>query len=103
MTKEEYWQEWLECAEDEVGVSLTKKQSLHIAKSIQICRESINQAFYEPKSPYPGEIENLKKQPKKEKEKRGCSACRGKGYITENFGTRSSTSPCDECNGEGKV
>lgn len=102
MNKADYWHECLAQSLEEHGVIASEQQIIAIASDIEGAHENIGMAFYLPENPMAGEIAGLQKALKKEKEKVGCRRCNGNGYITSNFGDRSSTSQCDKCHGEGK-
>ena len=105
--KVRYWREALECALDEIGASdkLTKEEIAAVAASLEASAECQSMAFGYDCIPNPQtlEIEELKRKLDIERKKVVCKECSGKGSITINFGTRSSTSTCYICRGEGKV
>jgi len=99
-----YWKESIEAALDEACLTATPAQIETIVKCVEISHDQYGMAFGHDCIPNPVVLENdrLKKALKIEQDKVGCKTCNGRGSITENFGTRSSTSRCDRCNGEGK-
>jgi hypothetical protein len=101
-----YWREALESSLDEhcPGIALSSEQAEAIAKDLSIAHEQYGMAFHHPEMPILQEMKDLKAKYIKEREKVGCSVCRGRGSITEYFGPlgRSSTDRCHKCNGEGK-
>jgi hypothetical protein len=99
-----YWKESIEAALDEAGLTATPDQIETITKCVEISHDQYGMAFGHDCIPNPLKLENeqLKRELKVEQSKIACKECHGRGNITENFGTRSSTSRCDRCNGEGK-
>ena len=99
-----YWKECVESALDEVGLSATDEQINTIVKCIEISHDQYGMAFGHDCIPNPLVEDNkrLIEQLQIERDKKPCKECGGRGNITYNYGTRSSTSRCDRCNGEGK-
>ena len=62
MTPTDYWREAVETSLDEMGVSLTAEQVNELAECMQGCHENYGLAFYQPSSPYPTEMDRLKKE-----------------------------------------
>lgn len=101
--KQDYWKECLASSFNEHGIIATADQIKKVAEDIQISHENIGMAFYVPENPLAGELKKVTAALKAEKEKVFCKVCKGKGSITEAFGTgRVSISTCYKCNGEGK-
>lgn len=100
-----YWKEAVACSLDEHGIVATDEVIEKVARDMEMAREMQSEATGELNIPNPLITENkiLEKRLHDEIAKRGCSECGGRGYITTNFGMRSSTSQCDKCHGEGKV
>lgn len=100
----EYWLECVSEALEEVKLEATESQIKELAEFIEGAHETCGMYNGEYFIPDPLEEENkkLKSDLDKEKSKEFCKPCLGKGYIRENFGTKSSTSECYICRGEGK-
>lgn len=103
MSRFEYWCDAVSESLEEHGVTATREQMAAVARDMEMAREHESQAFYVPENPLIGENQRLAKALKEEQDKIGCLECNGRGNVTTDFGVRSSTSPCDWCNGEGKV
>lgn len=100
-----YWKECLESSFSEAGIIATEEQINMVARDVEISHENYSIAFGYDCIPNPIklELEETKRKLDIERRKVACKECNGKGYITDNCGFRSSTSPCHKCNGEGKV
>jgi len=107
MTELDYWIECLECSLEENGLSskLTKSEIELIARDIDRGADMKSMAFGHDCIPNPIKLENerLNKELELEKSKIHCKECNGRGYITDNFLNRSSTTRCHKCNGEGRL
>jgi len=99
-----YWKECIEASLDEVGIKATDEQIDIIAGNVEVSHEQYGMAFGYDCIPNPLAQENdrLKRALENEKNKVHCKSCNGKGTIYESWGTRSSSSRCDRCNGEGR-
>jgi hypothetical protein len=106
--KQRYWRDGLEASLQDVG-------KLHLFTSEELDTISSNLGYgYEMWGECSGSyaIPNPLEQPLAESQaklaselrKVTCRECNGRGSITESFGpiSRSSTSRCDKCNGEGR-
>lgn len=100
----DYWKECISEALDECGIEATSEQIAHVADAVRVSHENYGMSYGYDAIPNPlrTEIDRLKKELADEKDLVFCEPCRGKGWITENFGMRSSTSQCDKCRGRGK-
>jgi len=49
------------------------------------------------------ELEKVNRELELERNKVSCSVCKGKGYLVDDYGFRSSESSCFNCRGEGKI
>lgn len=104
----DYWREAISCALDDNDIphSLTSDQLDTIAKDLVMSADCESQASGTECIPDPRrtEIDELKRKLKREQTKEICENCAGKGRIRERCGpTRSSTSNCYTCNGEGYI
>ena len=97
-----FWQEVISEAASECGVTLTAEQLECFAKSAEMAHENYGLSFYEPESPYPGEIKRLEAEVKREREKIHCRICNGTGTTVTYGGTMMGTSRCWKCHGEGR-
>jgi hypothetical protein len=100
---ETYWRELVADAAEECEAVLTAEQVNHIADTVRGGHENYGMAFYQPESPYPREIERLEKALRKERDKRGCPTCGGRGRVEYQAGVWWCNTACDKCNGEGKI
>ena len=104
-----YWKESVESSLSEAGVVATEEQIVAIAEDMKISHEQFDMAYgYDVASSNwekerERELKKLRDQVVFEREKMHCHDCNGKGYITENFCSRSSTSECFKCRGEGRI
>ena len=99
-----YWEECINEAFDEAGITATDGQVASVAEGVEGAFENYGLAHgYEAiPNPLHDEVRTLKKRLQDERDKVHCEACNGRGSITLNFGYRSSTSGCDKCHGEGR-
>jgi hypothetical protein len=100
-----YWQECIETALEEVGIKATPEQVKAMASFVASAHEQYGMAHGHDCIPNPLVLENEKLEAELEKERRKvvCKECGGTGRIFAYCGTFISDSPCDKCNGEGKV
>jgi hypothetical protein len=103
MTYEQYWEECLSSSFDEHGIIATPEQIRAIAKDVELGRENFTLCYPFPENPYPGEIERLKKELIKEREKEVCPVCLGSKRNISYGPCHSASSPCYKCRGEGKI
>lgn len=99
-----YWKECISIALDEAGVSATAEQIELIADAVDGAHENYGMAHGHECIPDPREAEMKKIQQALDDERRKvfCKDCKGRGYIIDNYGTRSSESECWKCRGAGK-
>lgn len=98
-----YWEECVSIALEDAGVIVTNDQLGQIVDCVEGAHENYGMAHYVPESPYPREIEALKKALKTEREKIHCRECDGSGRITSQGPIHSSNSQCWKCYGEGRL
>lgn len=103
MTRRDYWAECIATATEECGLTLTNEQLQYLVDSVDGADENRDQAFPVPSGSHRSEVDELRRQLKREKEKVFCPSCAGKGYVTEFGGSLQSTSSCSRCHGEGRV
>ena len=105
----DYWKEAVEIALEEAGVNASAEQIEQITGVIEGAHECYGQAFGHDiasrnlAASQRDEVTALQKKLAAEKEKITCKECNGEGWITTNFGSRSGTSQCWKCHGEGRV
>lgn len=103
----DYWEECISESFEDAGIKATREQVDTVASWVGGAHENYGMAHGYDCIPNPNilEIEKLKTELTKEREKVVCQECWGRGYITSSWGTsgRSSTSQCYKCRGEGKV
>jgi DnaJ-class molecular chaperone len=97
----EYWEMSLKELLPEHGITVTEQ----LIEDIYTIREMESEAcgYINIPNPLRTEVDTLKKELEKEKDKIPCDYCNGKGRIVSNFGVRSSDSGCIKCGGEGKI
>lgn len=104
----DYWVKSVESSFGEHGVTATAEQIERVAGDMQGSSENEGMAFGDDvaSANWAGEkereIAELAKALEDERRKVHCETCGGKGYIRENYGTRSSESSCYKCHGEGR-
>ena len=106
--KLDYWAESVADALSNEGIPASPEQIANIAGAMETSHENYGMAFYSPPAGehYKREISDLKQRLNIEERKVTCTACNGKGMITEaawNGCGRSSTSTCWKCRGDGKI
>lgn len=102
-SRTDYYAEGLAEAFDEHGVTATPEQIRAIAEDVVGWSESIGMAFHTPAGdPRDSELEELRKQLRREREKTTCSSCNGSGLLHFSGPYHGSTSSCHKCNGEGR-
>jgi hypothetical protein len=99
----DYWFECVATSLDENGVAVTEEQLAAVARDIESAHENYGQAFYQPENPMIGEMEELRRKLKLEREKRVCPECRGSGEQHSQGPYHGSISQCFRCRGEGRV
>lgn len=97
-----YWEECLSSSFEEHGIKASEEQIKAIANDVECAHENYGLAFHVPENPLIRELEDTKEKLRKEKDKKMCQSCNGMGYTTFRFGSRSGSSKCDKCGGEGK-
>lgn len=100
--RSDYWREAVEIALSEAGVVATPEQIKEIGWAIEGSVENFGQAFHTPESPYPAEIEKLKRELRTEENKVICRTCNGRGRIITQGPYHSSDSQCYKCQGDGR-
>lgn len=100
--KQSYWQECIESAFDEHGVTASPEQINAIASDIEDAHECYGMAFYQPENPLIGELKEAKQALKTEQEKVYCRACNGTGRIYTQGPHHGCDSQCWKCGGYGK-
>lgn len=100
----EYWQECVECALEDAGITATDEQVKIVVETVQGSHENYGMYHGHDCIPNPLALENeqLKKELTAEKDKVLCKECNGLGRITESGPYHSSESQCMKCKGEGR-
>lgn len=100
----DYWLETIACSFEENGITATEEQIKAVAADVEISHENYGTYTGEDCIPNPqlAEIENLKKELRKEQDMVTCLECNGSGSITTYGGTFQSTSSCWRCRGRGR-
>ena len=102
----DYWEEAFCCALEEAGIPLPEKERLALAVAVlKGAHENYGMTHGHDAIPNPLYAENdrLEKELKKEREKRVCEHCRGRGRVNAFGPYHMSDSQCDKCRGEGKA
>ncbi|MDP1772758.1 MAG: hypothetical protein Q8L15_10780 [Methylobacter sp.] len=101
----DYWKECISEAFDDAGITATDEQIGIVASWAQGARENYGMAHGHDCIPNPVREENekLKRQLEKERQKKTCPVCDGKGRITTQGPHHSGNSGCWGCGGEGRV
>jgi hypothetical protein len=102
----DYWKEAFAAALEEADIPLPGDDKLKLgAEVLEGAHENYGMAFYSPPAGehLRSEIDSLKRELRKEREKEHCRECDGRGSITTPGPYHSSTSRCWKCNGEGRV
>ena len=100
----DYWYECIACSLEEAGVTATPEQVRMIADDVKVSHENYGMAHGHDCIPNPLRLENerLKREVAREREKRICTTCNGRGRIFTQGPVHSSDSQCDHCRGEGR-
>ncbi len=100
-----YWQECIEVALAEAELEATSEQIEIIAGAVESGHENYGMAHGHDCIPNPlvTEKDKLKRELEKERDKRICPECKGRGWITIQGPIHSGTSQCYKCKGEGKT
>jgi len=102
-SRTDYYTEGLSEAFDEHGVTATPEQIRAIAEDVVGWTENIGMAFHAPDSdPRESELETLRKQLQRERNKVACRTCKGSGTLHFSGPYHGSTTNCHKCNGEGR-
>ena len=99
----DYWDECIKIAFEDAGITATAEQINSVVEAVKGGREnySIYTGEHTIEHPAVSEAKALKIELAKEKDKRVCNKCWGRGTLTSSGGTFYSTSQCWMCNGEG--
>ncbi len=104
MSERDYWTECIETAFEENGITATPEQIDAVAGDVEVCHDNYGMAFYTPSGDgRDTEIKQLKAELEKERNKRICPECKGRGRIISQGPCHSSDSECYECRGDGTV
>lgn len=103
MNPETYWLECVSQAFDEHGIEATAEQRQAIATDMQMAHDSYSMAFYVPENPETTELRKLKAALERERNKRICERCKGRGTFVSYGPSFTATHHCDECSGTGFV
>ena len=100
-----YWEECISEAFDDAGIEATKEQIEKVASWVEGSHENYGMATGCDciQSPYISEIEELKKQLEKERNRILCRECKGSGLIISQGPYHSAESRCMSCNGSGFI
>jgi len=98
-----YWRECISEAFDEVGITATQAQIDAVAEWVEGASENESTARGWDCIPDPMQEENarLRDELARERDKRICEHCNGKGSVTWPGPVHSATSDCTYCNGRG--
>lgn len=99
----DYWAECISEALDDSNLQASKEQIESIAGWVEGAHDNYGQMHGHDCIPNPQtlEIEELKKELKKERAKVICRECNGNGRIIEHGPVHSYNSECSNCRGEG--
>lgn len=100
----EYWRIFVDEVVPNLGIEMTDEQRNSLLNEIRNAHDNYGMAHGYDHIPNPLVEENrkLSKQLQNERDKVPCETCKGKGYLRDSYGTRSSESRCYKCNGEGR-
>jgi len=100
-----YWNECIEAAFDEAGITATKEQIEAVADCVQGAHENygIYMGYDAIPSPLKLENEDLKKKLDKERNKQICPKCKGKCVEITYGPCHSGISDCFKCKGTGFI
>ena len=101
----DYWIESVSIAFEESGIQASQEQIQQVAADVEGCHDNYGLAFHTPSGPSPQEqeITKLRKDLEKERNKRMCDECNGRGRIITQGPYHSSDSECWNCRGDGRV
>lgn len=105
----DYWKECISEAAEECGAVLTDEQITCIASWAEGAHDNYRQATgldvadRNYSASKDAEIDRLKNEVKKEREKVHCRECDGRGRIITQGPYHSSDTQCWKCNGDGRV
>ena len=104
-TRTDFWREVVSDALCEHGVTASDTQIAFIATDIQGCAENMDMAFPTPSGPSPElqELEKLRKELKRERNKVVCPECRGRGEEYFRGPYHGSLQTCWKCSGAGRL
>lgn len=100
----DYWDECISQAFDDAGIVAMKEQIEEVAGCVEVDHENYGMAHGHDCIPNPleAEVERLRAELEREREKRTCDKCGGKGRIVVRGPYHSSSSSCSWCKGEGR-
>lgn len=101
----DYWKECVAEAFEDAGITATKEQIDTVTSWVEGAHDNYGMSHGHDHIPNPlqQEIDQLKINIKKERDKIVCRACNGSGGITTYGPIHSGHSQCYKCRGEGKV
>ncbi len=101
----DYWEECIKESFEDANIKATQEQINIVSGWVEGAYENYNTANGYDCIPNPvnTEIEKLKKELKREREKTICRECNGRGRIITYGGTFQSDSQCSKCNGSGYI
>ena len=104
-TRTDFWREVVSDALCEHGVTASDTQIAFIATDIQGCAENMDMAVPAPSGPSPErrELENLREELKRERNKVICTGCGGSGQLWSQGPYHGSFHTCWKCNGAGRL
>jgi len=99
-----YWDECVKEAFEDAGIKATKDQIDIVISWVEGAHDNYGMSHGHDCIPNPlyEEIDSLKAELKKERNKQVCRECNGRGLITNHGPVHSATSQCWNCRGEGK-
>lgn len=109
MNRSEYWIECVSEALETAGVVATQDQIKSIARDMEGGHECIGMAFGDDvasanlSAHREREDSALKAELRREKEKRGCPTCGGRGRLQYSAGPWAVDTQCSKCHGDGKI
>ncbi len=100
----QYWDECISSALDDAGITATDEQIKQIAGAVAVSHEQYGMAHGYDCIPNPDrqEIDRLKRDIQRERNKVICKTCGGRGRIISFGPIHSCDSQCDKCRGEGR-
>ena len=101
----DYWKDCIKESFEDAKIEATQEQINIVSSWVEGAHENYSMAngYDFIPSPVNTEIEKLKKELKREREKTICRECNGSGRIITYGGTFQSDSQCYKCNGSGYI